>query len=135
MIFSSTFSRLVVKIWIYSLHLILCFSSLSFSSFLFWPHFFHLSSFELWLLHIEPIALPCCCSLCSWWYIYILNLFIYYHFVSNWFLLYSMNFLCHCLFFLSFSFYCYLRLHACYILNNQYSLDVWAYSHINLIFS
>ena len=113
MIFSSTFSRLVVKIWIYSLHLILCFSSLSFSSlfcfdpfvsilvlsfiflfFLFWPLCFHLSSCELWLLHIEPIALPCCCSLCSWWYIYIyiLNLFIYYHFVSNWFLLYSIFF-------------------------------------------
>lgn len=46
-----------------------------------------------------------------------------------------MIFLCHCLFFLSFSFYWYLCLNACYILNNQHSLNVWSYSHIYRIFS
>ena len=115
----------------------LFFFSFIFLSFLFWPLCFHLISCELWLLHIEPIALPFCCSLSSWLYIYIyiylICLFIIILFPIDFYLI--QWFFVSLLIFLIILIYWYLHLNACYILNHQHSLNVWAYSHINLIFS
>ena len=138
MIFSSMFSRLVVRyesilytsffvFFLFHFPLFFVLTPLFPSNFL-WvvtsSHWTHSTSF---LLQSKFLIIY------IYIYIYLICLFIIILFPIDFYLI--QWFFVSLLIFLIILIYWYLHLNACYILNHQHSLNVWAYSHINLIFS